>query len=234
MPRLAPETPFDLVHVGKCGGSTIVEELRARGFVFEHFHLRRPEPAAGRRYVVLVRDPVARFVSAFNWRHHLLTGDHLPAARTQDPLARLRHETEHEFLMHFEDVNTFAERLVGTGGAEVSPMVALMQLIGHVPQGFAWYLDGLLERIEPDQLVGVIATERLADDFEALFGFRPTATRNRLADRRTGALSPLGRANLAREFAGEYRTLGRLAEVARRAGVAISTTYDAARGAVPA
>jgi hypothetical protein len=233
MPRLTPETPFDLVHVGKCGGSSVVEELRQRGFAFEHVHMRRPRLAADRRYVVLVRDPVARFVSAFNWRHHLLAGDLLPAARTQDPIAQLRHRTEHEFLLHFDDVNAFAERLVHTGETEVSPLVALMQLIGHVPQGFAWYLDELLGWIEPSQLIGVIATERLADDFEGLFGFRPTAERNRLDASRATLLSPQGRANLAREFAGEYRTLGRLADVARRAGVAISMTYDADRGAVP-
>lgn len=232
MPRLTPEVPFDLVHVGKCGGSSIVEELRSRGFRFEHVHLRRPVPEPGRRYAVLVRDPVARFVSAFNWRCHLLGEDLLPAARDQDPIIRLRHRTEWEFLSQFENVNAFAERLVRIDGQEVSAMTTLMQLIGHVPQGFAWYLDDLLDRIAPGQLAAVIATERLADDCEAVFGFRPTAERNRHYASRGASLSPQGRANLARELNDEYRALRRLANLARREGIPLAVEYDPARGAV--
>ena len=231
---IAPEKCFDLVHVGKCGGSTIVEELRARGFQFEHVHMRRPVGEAARRYVVLVRDPVARFVSAFNWRKHLLGNDQLPAARQTDPMARLRHAAELEFLSHFADVNAFAERLVQPQEYDVSPMLTLMALIGHVPQGFEWYLGHLLGRIQPSQLLGVICTERLADDCEVVFGFRPTVERNRLSGAPPAALSPAGKANLAREFESEYRTLRRLADLARRAGVPMSMRYDPARGAVPA
>jgi hypothetical protein len=233
MPRLTPQTPFDLVHVGKCGGSSIVAELRSRGFCFEHVHMRRPIAEAGRRYLVLVRDPVARFVSAFNWRRHLLGQDLLPAARKQDPIARLRHQAEWDFLSQFGDVNEFAERLVRTGEYDVSAMVTLMHLIGHVPQGFGWYLGDLLDRLEPGQLMGAIATERLGDDCEAVFGFRPTAVRNRNHDPRQTILSPQARGNLAREFGTEYRTLRRLADRCRQEEVAMSVAYEPDRGAVP-
>ena len=225
---ISPETSFDLVHVCKCGGSSVVAELRAGGFEFEHFHMRRPLAVPGHRYLVLVRDPVARFVSAFNWRYHLLGQDLLPASRKEDPIARLRHRTEWEFLSQFENVNAFAERLVRSGEHEVSAMNTMMGLIGHVPQGFVWYLDGLLNRIEPDQLVGVISTERLADDFQNVFGFRPTAERNRNDAPRGTSLSVSGRANLVRELEAEYHMLDRLAELARRAGVPMSVEYPMA------
>lgn len=224
---------FDLIHVGKCGGSSIVEELRARDYQFAHIHMRRPTVAPGHRYVVLIRDPVARFVSAFNWRRHLLGNDLLPAARSEDPIARLRHRSEQAFLAQFSDVNAFAEQLVHSGRQEVSAMTTMMGLIGHVPQGFHWYLDGWLGGVDPGQLAGVVATERLADDFQRLFGFRPTAERNRQHASPPVGLSPRGRANLAREFDREYRTLERLADLARRAGVPVSVRYDPNAGAVP-
>ncbi|MBM4020989.1 MAG: sulfotransferase family protein [Planctomycetes bacterium] len=233
MAPFAPGTPFDLVHVGKCGGSSIAAELRSRGHCFEHVHLRRPLPRPGHRYVVLVRDPVARFVSAFNWRRYLFDADQLPAARQEDPVARLRHRAEREFLSEFSDVGGLAERLERTGPEEVSPVSALMSLIGQVPQGFAWYLDGLLDTIDPTQIAAVIATERLTDDCERAFGFRPTLTRNGGYPTRGGGLSPAGRANLAREFAAEYRTLNRLGEIAAQGGAAMSVHYDPVRGAVP-
>lgn len=225
---IAPETAFDLVHVGKCGGGTVVQELGPRGYRFEQFHLRRPVAAAGRRFVVLVRDPVARFVSAYNWRSHVMRDDSLPGFRSPNPVERLRHETERMFLALFPDVNAFAESIAAHGAWDVSPGTTLMQLIGHVPQGFGWYLDELLDRIDPGQLLGVIATERFADDFEALFGFRPTASRHRNDAPLSKTLSPAGRANLVRQFAGEYRTLARLADLARQSGRPMSIEYVAA------
>jgi hypothetical protein len=224
---IGPQTSFDLVHVGKCGGGTVLQELTAKGYRFEHFHLRRPVVAADRRFVILVRDPVARFVSAYNWRRHLYE-ESLLAASPDDPVMRLRHDTEREFLSLFSDVNAFAEKLVAGGTWDVSPITTLMQLIGHVPQGFAWYLNELLDRIEPGQLLGVIATERFADDFESLFGFRPTASQHRNGAALPTSLSPAGRSNLVRQFAGEYRTLARLADLARRSGRPMSLEYLAA------
>lgn len=223
---ISPETSFDFVHVGKCGGTSVAAELRASGFTFEHFHLRRPLAVPGHRYLVLVRDPVARFISAFNWRYHLLEQDLLPSARQEDPIVRLRHRAEREFLLQFENVNAFAERLVPPGEYEVSAIRTMMGLIGHVPQGFVWYLDGLLNRIEPEQLVGVISTEHLADDFQKIFGFRLAAERNRNNSPRGTSLSASGRANLVRELEAEYHMLDRLAELACRAGVPLSVNYS--------
>jgi len=222
--RVGPETPFVLVHVGKCGGTSAVEELRERGYRCEHVHLRRPEVDPGRRYVILVRDPIARTVSAFNWRRRLFAAGTLSAAGA-DPVARLRHAAEHDFLSRFANVNEFAERLEFLAGHEISPMVTMMQLIGHVPHGFAWHLDGLLRRIEPRQLAGIVATERFAEDFERVFGFPPVARRNRHDGGDSTVLSARGRENLARVLAPEYETLAALAELAESAGVPMSVSY---------
>ncbi len=220
---ITPDTPFDLVHVGKCGGTSAATELRKHGFFFEHVHLRRPQVGSERRYVVLVRDPVARFVSAFNWRRHLIAEGSLAAP--EDPIARLRHEAERTLLTSFADVSSFAEALVPKPGYDVSPILTMMQVIGHVPQGFAWYLDGLLRRIEPGQLLGVVQMERFAADIERLFGFVPVARRNAHAGSQAPPLSPLGLANLSRVLAPEYDTLAELSALARRTGTPMSIEY---------
>jgi len=224
MAAVAPQTPFVLVHVGKCGGTSAVEELRERGYHFDHVHLRRPEANPGHRYVILVRDPVARVVSAFNWRRRLFAAGSLSAGG-DDAVARLRHAAEHDFLSRFESVNEFAERLEFHEGHEVSPMATMMQLIGHVPHGFAWHLDGLLRRIEPRQLVGIVATERFAEDFERVFGFLPVARRNRHEGSGSSELSPRGRESLARVLAPEYEKLAGLAALAEQADVPMSVAY---------
>ena len=83
-------------------------------------------------------------------------------------------------------------------------------------------VNGFTERLVPSrgkdisamstmmQLAGVIATERLAHDVHTVEG----------------------RANLVREFAGEYATLQELAAMAEAAGVPQSVRYDPQLGAI--
>jgi hypothetical protein len=231
--RLPPDVSFSLIHVGKCGGGTMEQELRVRNFTFDHYHMRRPLIGADHLYVILVRDPVARFVSAFNWRYYLLSEGIIQSRQPRGPLAQMRHRFELEFLSQFESVNAFAEQLVRPAPFDVSAATVMMSLIGHARQGFVWYLADLLDQIKPWQLAGVIATERLTDDVEALFGFRPEKENKRQYLSRGTFLSPQGRANLAREFEAEYRTLHRLEALASQAGVRMSMTYDPVAGAVP-
>jgi hypothetical protein len=233
VPIISPETTFDLIHVGKCGGATVSQELRAAGYDFEQIHLRRPCASPGKLYVVLARDPVARFVSAFNWRKHLYRSAILPRNPCTDGVSSLRHRAEKELLHHFEDANTLAEELGASGPYEASAHAVLMGLIGHVTQGFHWYLGRLLEEIQPSQIAGVICTERLADDFERLFGFRPSIALNRPPGTSSTFVSASGRVNLVREFHFEYATLTRLAHMATAAGIPMSMLYDPGSGAVP-
>jgi len=227
---IAPDTRFSLVHVGKCGGSSVVHELLRREFRFEHVHMRRPAIGPDHRYVILVRDPVARFISAFNWRRHMLGADLLPAALKENPLNRLKQQAEWSFLSSFQNVNECAEQWVAGGEHEVSAIGTMMGLVTHVPQGFSWYLDDLLDHVSAVQLLGVIALEHFDDDFDHLFGFRPSAEQHRHYPDSGRDLSTLGRANLEREFAAEYQSLDRLAALAGRAGVRMSVAYGTATG----
>lgn len=234
MPILSPDTPFHFVHVGKCGGSSIASELRGAGFRFEHFHLQRPVVHPENRYLILARDPVARFVSAFHWRKHLYLKDAPPSANSKGPVSELRHRAEREFLSQFETANALAEQLGTDGPTEVSPASSLLALIGHVPQGFDWYLGHLIDQIEPWQVAGVICTENLSGDFEHLFGFLPEKEINRLNSSTSTQISAKGRANLAGEFHREYAVLNKLSLVAQKAGVRMSMRYDPVFGAMPA
>jgi hypothetical protein len=63
---------FDVIHVGKCAGSSLAAELSQRGYSFNHIHMSQPTMEPNRKVVVLVRDPVERFISAFNWRLYVI------------------------------------------------------------------------------------------------------------------------------------------------------------------
>ncbi len=233
MPILTAETPFDLVHVGKCGGMSAVLSLRAANFQFSQFHLQKPIASPNKAYVILVRDPVARFVSAFNWRKHLYSTGVLPPTNATGPLSKLRHQAERELIFMIESANALAEQLGSDSSSEASSASSLLSLIGHIPQGFDWYLSSLIEQIEPRQIVGFICTENFSDDFEYLFGFSPSRDRNRLNLTPGVQISEKGRASIAKESDKEYAVLHKLSLMAQSTGVRMSMRYDREHGALP-
>jgi hypothetical protein len=219
------DAKFDLVHVGKCGGTPVARALRKAGYSFERVHMRRPKVSESRSYVLLVRDPVARFVSAFNWRRHVLGQDLNPEDPTRDPIWRLKHRAEWAFIAMFASAGELAEQLVVEPGSQVSPAIELANLIGHVRQGYGWYFDRLPDEILPSQLLAMVCQERLEEDLHAAFGIRPRESRHRDYPRLSEQLSPRARANLADILGDEYRTLEKLMRLADAAGIPMSVRY---------
>ncbi len=232
-PTLAnPDIGFDLIHVGKCAGSSLAAELSQQGYRFNHIHMSQPTIEPHRKVVVLVRDPVERFISAFNWRLYLLRND-LIASVADDPIGNLKRRLELKVLLSFEDVNDFAEQLPAPQSHDFCQINALMGLIGHAHEGFAWYLSDLVDQIQPDQLLGVIAQERLKQDTKALFGFTPKLKHKSNYPSHCQTLSARGRANLAWALRADYQTLKTLSVLADRAGTPMSVAYTPSVGTIP-
>ena len=80
------------VHVGKAGGGTIVRMLDVAHVAYDHIHVH-PVPLlklhSHPHIVVVVRDPVARFISAYNWgiRRHYAWAMRLSACYNVDQFA---------------------------------------------------------------------------------------------------------------------------------------------------
>jgi hypothetical protein len=222
---------FDLIHVGKCAGSSLAAELSQRDYSFNHIHMTQPTMEPNRKVVVLVRDPVERFISAFNWRLYLLRNDLIPMV-ADDPIKNLKRRLELKVLLSFEDVNDFAEQLPAPQSQDFCHIHALMGLIGHAHEGFSWYLSDLVDQIKPDQLLGVIAQERLKQDTKALFGFTPKLTHKSNYPSHCQTLSARGRTNLAWALRADYKTLKALSGLADRAGKPMSVAYTPSVGAL--
>lgn len=201
---------FDLIHVGKCGGSSVRAELLRRRVPHTHVHMvTKPTFSPSRSYVILVRDPVDRFVSCFNWRRYLLTSGLRPVPA--HPVAAYRQAREYELFEMFADVNEVGEALEGDGANALGDLLCL---VGHVRKGFSWYLDELLDRVSPHQIRGVIATPTIADDFQRVFGFELSMHKNGGYPAPPAELSARARSNIEDYLSREYATLRRLKRVA--------------------
>merc|ERR1719353_2448663 len=108
----APNITF--LHVGKTGGSTVQKYLQHNRVSMHMYHQvpysRAECEAAGpsMSFVVATRDPVARIVSNFNWRHPRADLSLVAGHRDRD-----EHTNCFELSMYscFEDANDMAEAL---------------------------------------------------------------------------------------------------------------------------
>mmetsp|Transcript_4750 Transcript_4750/g.13447 ORF Transcript_4750/g.13447 Transcript_4750/m.13447 type:complete len:308 (-) Transcript_4750:84-1007(-) len=155
------------VHVGKCAGSSISMALHKQT-PFHEIHIRQVDncrPDEQRTWIVSVRDPLSRVVSAFNWRSPL-NGDapHGQSGFAQD-------KQEQQFYRCFREVNEFAESLQDQSECGSIARRALEKPIysEHVGKGFYYYFEHDLECVLAQE-VYLIRSETIAHDLNEVFG----------------------------------------------------------------
>lgn len=63
------------IHIGKCGGSTVRKEFKKNKILFYEKHMTNVKFHRNKKYIIVIRNPISRFVSAFNWRYKLVVED---------------------------------------------------------------------------------------------------------------------------------------------------------------
>lgn len=69
---------LNVVHVGKCGGTSIKAAVGKSDLLSGMFneiiydHFQKVKYSQEHAYLLIIRNPIDRAVSAFNWRRHLV------------------------------------------------------------------------------------------------------------------------------------------------------------------
>lgn len=151
---------FTLIHIGKCAGGTVNKFLEHNNVAVDRIHAIVPDPArldAG--IVVVLRDPIDRLISAFNWRHpstRPAEGRHLPHVDHD--------ESEMAFYRCFDSVNAFAEALDADSTCGQRARDALTQHTKHIGMGYEFYFPASVMAVMRTHRVFVIHQERLEED----------------------------------------------------------------------
>ena len=155
------------IHVGKCAGRSLWEAIKvspvvsARFSVVHKVHVRRPTRRRADRYLIAVRNPISRALSAFNWRYWLVV-------ETENQASRFPNEMR--ILRYYGNLNNLATGLYLSSG-ELDEAVARDFLsIHHLRENIDFYLGTLLPKIDASQIFGVVTTEFLAEESSALLG----------------------------------------------------------------
>ena len=196
------------VHVGKCGGASLGAAIhqspvrRARFISVSHVHIQKPPVKTRSSYLVAVRNPVGRALSAFNWRRRILI---------EDGAQHGRFRGEHAALSRYDTLSDLAEALYpdGPDAAPDPDAAAAFHAIHHLREDIAFYLADLLPQISPEQIFGVITTECLDADVNRVLGLT-AAPRRHVNSARGGdamTLSDVARANLRRFLEADYAAI---------------------------
>lgn len=200
------------VHIGKCGGGSLWRAIRSSKSVKRAFHdvvrvhMAQPPILENAKYLIVVRNPIERTVSAFNWRYNIVVEN----GGSENMIG------ESQSLTKYKTINNLAESLYDDSGELNKEAVEAFYSIDHMKQNIEFYLSDLLDQIDKEQIFALVTTELLDQDIELYLSFknkyrvhqsRPTQNSDKLP------LSDLARRNLYNFSKNEYATLHKLLNI---------------------
>ena len=205
---------LEVIHIGKCGGKTVKNEVRDSSILKQRYdsiqfvHVKKPVYSPENDYLIVVRHPIERAISAFNWRYQLVVQKQ--RARQKD-----RFDGEADVLLKYGCLNDLAEALYDLDGSVRQEVHLEFEKIHHLHERISFYLDDLVDQLRPSQIYGVIKQFSLGADCERLLGsVNVKHTHNNRssepADSPLYVFSDRGRQNLRRFLAKDYACLMQL------------------------
>jgi len=154
------------IHVGKCGGGTVNKALHGAGINFVELHCGNANYEVSHllsnslyhdEIIITVRDPIARFVSSFNFDKY----EKIVIEKTSNKIWNKIYNT-------FNSAEHLAQSLVSHDKQYRNlAWLALTESYLHMHLGLSWYFPSKkLDRIDPDHF-SVIRQEHLVNDFNS-------------------------------------------------------------------
>jgi len=198
--------PLHFIHIGKCGGMTIRKEISKskKWTISDLTHLKPAkyvQDSVRGNYLIAIRDPIDRFISAFNWA--------------------VKHNEKHpndygdaEIVSKYKTPNALAEKLYTEDGELDEAVVAEAKKIHHIGEDINFYLEAFLKVCPRESIVGVIHLEAIEKDMAAVLGIKITMHTHKNKDMDTD-LSASGRQNLQKFLHKDYECVAKLEELVK-------------------
>ena len=133
-----------VIHIGKCGGSTVCDAIKKSSLIkekykeIEIFHMRKAIYDKNSDYLIIIRHPIERALSAFNWRYHLLVNKNNWKSFSPE------YEHEKEILRRYKSINNISEKLYHKNGKANARVHQELREVYHIKLGTSYYLKELM------------------------------------------------------------------------------------------
>ena len=148
-----------IIHIGKCGGSTLLKELDLNKIKYELVHVAKVKYDPNKKYLIIIRNPIQRFISAFNWRYYLVCDSKIQENKYMNEKNILNKYNNIDKLCHELRVN----KNIFNGSRNS------YNYIHHLKEDINFYLEYFIDICPKDNLLGVICTETLKVDLKNIF-----------------------------------------------------------------
>jgi len=161
-----------VIHVGKCAGESVIEALK-QSFPEDYFRvieyhifdadqllkniIPKTTESKNIHWVILSRDPITRWISAFNWDYHLY---HLNKYF-------YCHETAKKYFSRYQNCLELCRAIQNEQDEAIHFSRFNHLTFGHMAMGQAWYLsEDLINQMDPEK-TSLIRIEQISEDFES-------------------------------------------------------------------
>ena len=154
---------LQFVHIGKCGGSTVLKLLSKSPLVSQKYssffetHINGVVPSESCDYLFCIRNPIERAFSAFEWRKKLVLLD-------SDSTQLDRFPGEYDVLKKYESLGDLALNLYRENGTLNQQVARDFNMIHHLRESISFYIYPLMEVLSPENVFGVICQELMSED----------------------------------------------------------------------
>ncbi|WP_250395029.1 hypothetical protein [Synechococcus sp. MU1655] len=210
-PQAFTKNKLQFVHIGKCGGSTVRAEIKDSKLLEEKFasvkiiHAKQPKYSTNDSYLIVIRNPIQRVISAYNWRKHLVV---------ESGVAERERRGEWEVLNKYTSLNHIAELLYNPENEKLnSHVLTELYRIGHMKKNISFYTEDLLRKLRPSQIYGVIKQHSISEDCIELLGSSDIGHEKRMHSSKEDKrkyLSAMAQKNLKRLLYDDYKCILKL------------------------
>ena len=162
---------LNVIHIGKCGGTTVKQSIESSEKINKKYnniiitHIKKPIYSKDFDYLIIIRNPISRAQSAFNWRKKLVLDKSIKHNFNKNFI-----ENEYRIIKKYNYFNILCEKLFTKEGKLDSDVAQDFISIHHLYHDISYYLEDLLPKIMPKQIYGVIKQYNLNNDCKELLG----------------------------------------------------------------
>jgi hypothetical protein len=190
------------ISIGKCAGNTVNKTLRKMNYNLSIKHIVPVNYNPNKKYIILIRNPISRIISAFNWRLYNVC---------KTKLQESRFKGEQGILNKYKTINKLAEDLYNSDGSINISISKPHFYIHHLYEDINFYIGNFLNECSPENIYGVIVTETINEDLNRLFNVDindiPHYLKNKKYDT---SLSELGYNNLKKYLHKDYECINKM------------------------